>query len=56
MSTKFENINEAMELVGIPGLNESEYQADLIEPLVLKEIAVLRSSRGTRRPPQRRSC
>ena len=37
MSTKFENINDAMELVGIPGLNESS-EASLVEPLELKEI------------------
>ena len=37
MSTKFENINDAMELVGIPGLNESS-EVSLIEPLELKEI------------------
>ena len=37
MSTKFENINDAMDLVGIPGLNESAEVA-LIEPLELKEI------------------
>ena len=39
MSTKFENINDAMELVGIPGLNENApFEADVIEPLELKEI------------------
>jgi len=37
MSTKFENINDAMDLVGIPGLNESA-EGSLIEPLELKEI------------------
>jgi len=37
MSTKFENINDAMDLVGIPGLNDSSEVA-LIEPLVLTEI------------------
>ena len=39
MSTKFENINEAMELSGIPGLNENaSFEVDIIEPLELKEI------------------
>ena len=39
MSTKFENINEAMELAGIPGLNENApFEVDIIEPIVLKEI------------------
>ena len=40
MSTKFENINDAMELVGIPGLNENApFEVDnIIEPLELKEI------------------
>ena len=39
MSTKFENINEAMELSGIPGLNENApFEVDVIEPLELKEI------------------
>jgi len=37
MSSKFENINEVMELTGIPGLNDSSEVA-LIEPLELKEI------------------